>query len=90
MTSHGQGPYFQQLTVDDVILSKCFYTLRCDETGSNQSEKQLDVLGWQKKNFFRHGNEQNNTFLKIKPLEKLPSFSIMTGRPVPWCILQLE
>ena len=44
MISHGLGPYFQREMVNDVRSSETFFTLHYDETVTNQSKKQLDIL----------------------------------------------
>ena len=44
LISHGLGPFFQECLIEDVISSEYFYTLHFDETVTNHSRKQLDIL----------------------------------------------
>ena len=44
LVSHGIGPYFQKTTVNEILSSEVYYTIHFDETVTNQSKKQMDVL----------------------------------------------
>lgn len=44
LVAYGLGPYFRQLTIDDILSSKAYFTVHFDETVTNQGKKQLDVL----------------------------------------------
>ena len=44
IVSHGLGPYFLNQMVTDVLDSNSYFTLHFDETVTNQSQKQLDIL----------------------------------------------